>query len=71
MKALDYQNSNKSYSSLDIAKSIIKDYVLKYPKNRYSLTIFSGDFTEVIPFTNDLNLFLTFLQNSDSNSIVR
>jgi hypothetical protein len=41
MSALDYQKSNKSYSRLDVAKNIIKDYVLKYPKNRYSLTIFS------------------------------
>lgn len=70
MDALDYENWNRKYSRLDIWKNLIRNYVLNNPSSRYALTIFSWDYVEVIPFTDDANLFLTLLESSDSNSII-
>lgn len=71
MDVLDYQEKLDTFSRLQIAKDFIKEFIEKNPGNRYSLTIFAWDFTEVIPFTNDLDLYFTFLQNADSSSIIK
>lgn len=67
MLALDYEKNSR----LEVAKEMIREYVLKYPHHKYSLTLFAGDATSMIPLTSDTNLFLTFLQTADEKSILR
>lgn len=69
MLALDYQEEQWTFSRLDVAKEFIKDFVLKYSQNRYSLVIFSGYYQDVLPFTNDADMFFTFLDNVNPDSI--
>lgn len=66
MWALDYQDETR----LQMAKNFIREYILKYPNNTYALTIFAQDITSVIPFTTDKNLFFTFLDSVDEQSIL-
>jgi hypothetical protein len=37
MLALDYGEDTR----LQVAKNLIKEYILKYPNNKYALTIFA------------------------------
>lgn len=70
MLALDYQEEQWTFSRLDASKEFIKNFVLKYPQNRYSLVIFSWDYQDVLPFTSDTDMFFTFLNNLNPDSIV-
>lgn len=71
MNALDYKKWQEYYSRLQVSKEFIKNYMIKNPQNRYSLSIFSWDYIDVIPFTHDLDLFLNFLDTADSKSIIK
>lgn len=70
MDALDYREEKQSFSRLQVAKNTIETIVKKYPENRYGLTIFSEDFSTVIPLTQDIPLFLWFLWWVDSASLL-
>jgi hypothetical protein len=37
---------------------------------RYGLSIFSGNAVNILPITNDKNLFITFLENINEKSIL-
>lgn len=69
-KSMDVSEYNNA-SRLMVAKDLIKNYVLESPQNKYALTIFSGDVTNVIPLTSDKDIFLTLLESIDSSSIVK
>jgi len=66
MWAFDYGENTR----LEVAKKMMREYILKYPNNSYALTIFAQDITSVIPFTRDKNLFFTFLESVDEKSIL-
>lgn len=68
MLAIDY---NKTISRLKIWKNFIESFILKNPQNKYSLTIFAWDINQVLPLTNDLNLFFTILSWVDEKSILK
>lgn len=48
-------------SRLSHAKEYILQFASDNPWYEYSLTIFAGDAQRLLPFTNDMNLFATFL----------
>ena len=66
MWAFDYGDNTR----LEVAKKMIREYILKYPNNKYALTIFAQDVTSIIPFTSDKNLFFTLLDSVDEKSIL-
>ena len=66
---IDIIFENKSYSRLEYSKNIIKDYIRKNPQNSYSLIIFAWEWQIISPLTNDIDIFLTFLENINSNTI--
>ena len=61
---------NKMISRLDFTKNFIKDFVINNRKNNYSLTVFAWETLEILPFTNDISLFLKILNwiNNDNVS---
>lgn len=65
MNAVDIEGKNWFYTRLDFSKKIISDFVLKNNQNRFSLITFSWEAKSVLPFTNDTDLFLTFLEKVD------
>lgn len=67
MLALDYGEDTR----LQVAKNLIKEYILKYPNNKYALTIFAWDVTSLSPFTSDTDLFLNFLNTANTDSILK
>ena len=52
-----------------VSKNIIKNTLNKYPGNQYSLWAFAWEYIQVLPFTSDKNIFLTFLSWLDNNNI--
>ncbi len=69
MDTIDIIFENKPYSRLEYSKNIIKDYIRKNPQNSYSLIIFAWEWQIISPLTNDIDIFLTFLENINSNTI--
>ena len=65
MNVADVRGDWGNYLRLDFAKKSIWDFVLKNKNNRYSLVIFAWDAKSTLPLTNDIDLFLTFLQKAD------
>ena len=65
MNVADVRGDWGNYLRLDFAKKAIWDFVLKNKNNRYSLVIFAWDAKSTLPLTNDIDLFLTFLQKAD------
>lgn len=64
---LAYDNDNKT--RLEEAKEFIKEYITKNPQNRYSFVIFSWEAVSMLPFTNDIDLFLNMLESIDNSFI--
>ncbi len=58
-------------SRLQTAKKKIYTILSKYEGYNFSLTIFAWDSQRVLPFTDDISLFATFLQWLDSTNITR
>ena len=56
-------------SRLSRAKSIIENYMITHPENRYGLIIFAGTSRLVSPLTAEHSSLLTFLSSIDSKSI--
>ena len=46
---------------LDTAKQLIRDLVMNFPQARWGLGIFAGEAQGVLPLTDDLDVFMTFL----------
>lgn len=69
MQVWDIESENNYYTRLDFAKKSIADYVIKKTNNLYSLVIFSWDAVSTTPLTNDINFFLTSLNNVDYKNL--
>lgn len=69
MKTQDINIDNIHRSREIVSKNIIKDTLNKYPGNQYSLWAFAWEYIQVLPFTSDKNIFLTFLSWLDNNNI--
>lgn len=64
---LAFDNDNRT--RLEEAKEFIKEYITKNPQNRYSFVIFSWEALSMLPFTNDISLFLNILDSIDNSFI--
>lgn len=64
---LAFDNDNRT--RLEEAKEFIKEYIIKNPQNRYSFVIFSWEALSMLPFTNDISLFLNILDSIDSSFV--
>lgn len=69
MNVLDFSDSNYLYSRLDIAKTMISNYISKNTENRYGLVVFAWDAISVCPLTLDHDIFLTFLSGVDYKNL--
>jgi hypothetical protein len=69
MNVEDIQYDNWNISRLEISKKLIQDFISKNPNNKYALCIFAWESLRVLPFTNDINLFSTFLDGITNKNI--
>lgn len=69
MDVKDIANNNSTLSRLNKAKSIIENYMITHPENRYGLVIFAGTSRLISPLTMEYSSLLTFLNSIDSKSI--
>lgn len=69
MNVYDINSESNPVSRLDFAKNAISNFVVNNPENRYSLVIFSWEAISKIPLTNDINLFLTMIDNVDYRNL--
>lgn len=69
MNVSDINDSWNNLTRLDLAKSSIWNFVLNNPDNLYSLVIFSWEAVTSLPFSDDINLFLTFLDTVDYKNL--
>lgn len=60
---------NTGVSRLSKAKSIMENFMVTHPENRYGLVIFAGQSRLVSPLTSDSSSLLSFLASIDSKSI--
>lgn len=56
-------------SRLDASKQFIQKFIVDNPNNMYALTIFSWESVRILPFTQDKNLFITFLSGISEKSL--
>lgn len=56
-------------SRLDAAKEYIRDMLISSQNAQFSLTVFAGESQRILPFTQERDLFITFLSAIDSNNI--
>lgn len=61
MQVQDIKNNNIFFTRLVWSKEIIKKYISENRNNDYWLIIFAWETVEVLPFTNDLDIFNTIL----------
>lgn len=61
MDVQDVKNNNNFISRLWASKDLIQSYISKYINNNYGLMIFAWETVEVLPFTNDADIFNTIL----------
>lgn len=69
MKALDYNEWNKTYSRLDTAKKWISDFVSNAPNISTWLNVFAWEVVWIMPIMNSSDTFLTFLYWVDENNL--
>lgn len=69
MDIIDVNYRKKLYSRLDYSKELIKSYVGTNSENNYSLIVFAWDTLVISPLTQDLDIFLTFLDSINTSSI--
>lgn len=67
MLALDFWEQSR----LQIAKEFVSNYVHNHLLNKYWLSIFSWEAINLLPITEDKNLFTTFLESIDEKSILQ
>ena len=71
MNVADINDSNHSYTRLDVIKDSISKFVVSHKQDRFWLIIFAWDAVSTIPLTIDHDLFLTFLQNVDYRNLTK
>lgn len=69
MDVQDIQDNKTFFSRLWASKEIIKKYITKYINNNYGLMIFAWETMEVLPFTNDVDIYNTVLFWINSTNI--
>lgn len=69
MDVPDIAENDSFISRLAKAKSVIENYMITHPENRYGLVIFAGKSRLVSPLTSEHSSLLTFLASIDSKSI--
>lgn len=69
MDTLDIAEKTPAVSRLTRAKSLIENFVISHPENRYGLVIFAGTSRLISPLTSEHSSLLTFLASIDSGSI--
>lgn len=69
MDVLDITDTPPTTSRLTRAKSVIENFIVSHPENRYGLVIFAGTSRLVSPLTSEHSSLLTFLASIDSGSI--
>lgn len=69
MDVPDVIRDGSTVSRLMQAKSVIENFILSHPENRYGLVIFAGKSRLVSPLTTEHASLLTFLASIDSKSI--
>ena len=62
MNTIDVKVNGQNTTRLRFAKKAIQNYVLKHPNFKYGLVIFAWQAQAIVPLTNDINIFLTFLE---------
>lgn len=68
MNVADISN-DENYTRLDFAKESIWNFIINNKNNRYSLVIFSWDAVSSLPLTNDIDIFLSILNNVDYRNL--
>lgn len=71
MNVLDVKSETLKISRLAATKKYISNYIWNYIQNSYWLMIFSWEAVEVLPFTNDINIYSTILSWINSNNIAK
>jgi hypothetical protein len=61
MDVQDIKDNRTFFSRLWSSKEVIKKYITKYINNNYGLMIFAWETMEVLPFTNDIDIYNTVL----------
>lgn len=69
MDAEDFTDGQTLTSRLVRAKSVIENYIISHPENRYGLVIFAGTSRLISPLTSEHSSILSFLASIDSKSI--
>lgn len=62
-------SSDDTYTRLDFAKESIWNFVINNKNNKYGLVIFSWDAVSSLPLTNDVDIFLSVLNNVDYRNL--
>ncbi len=65
MQVRDMQGASR----LEAAKEYIQEILIQYPHSRAALTVFAGDSLRILPFTQERDLFLTFLEAVDEHNV--
>lgn len=72
MEAPDFLDEQGStISRWEGTKLLIQHLLWEFPNNAYSLSVFAWEALRILPFTDDKNIFLTFLSWISSQSVVR
>jgi hypothetical protein len=71
MNTLDIREKNLITTRLNLAKAAIEKIITTFPRYNYSLIIFAKEAITVMPFTNDLNIFLSFLKNVNYKNLTQ
>ena len=69
MNASDVNLNTFIFSRIEASKEFIKNFITKYPQNKYALVVFAWEAVRILPFTSDVSLFSTLLSWVDSNNV--
>ncbi len=68
-KSMNVLDVWENITRLELAKKSIENFIINNPNNNYSLVIFAWEAVWVLPLTNDINVFLTMLENVDYKNL--
>lgn len=71
MNVADINNSDYSYTRLDVVKDSISKFVSSHSQDRFWLIIFAWDAVSNVPLTTDHDLFLTLLESVDYRNLLK
>lgn len=69
MNVLDIDNKNTKISRWDASKNLINNFITLHNNYSYGLMVFAGEAVELLPFTNDLNIFKTIFLGINENNV--